>query len=94
MFDLPSDEDLHAEYAATGKEAFTTLLNIIIECQRSGALEEGDSQKISFIMWCMVHGVAKLAISHQLPFRNADLLEFTDTVSRVLSSGLGSLKSS
>jgi len=29
-----------------------------------------------------------LAISHQLPFRNADLLEFTDTVSRVLFSGL------
>jgi len=29
-----------------------------------------------------------LAISRQLPFKNADLLEFTDTVSRVLSSAL------
>ena len=36
----------------------------------------------------MVHGIAKLAISHQLPFGNADLLEFTDTVFGVLSSGL------
>jgi AcrR family transcriptional regulator len=88
MFDLPSDKDRHAEYAATGKEAFATLLNIIVECQQSGALKEEDSQKVSFIMWSMVHGIAKLAISHQLPFRNADLLEFTDTVSRVLSSGL------
>src|SRR6516225_2039245 len=89
MFDLHSDEDRHAEYAASGKEAFATLLNIIVECQQSGALQEGDSQKISFIMWSMVHGIAKLAISHQLPFGNADLLEFTDTVFGVLSSGLG-----
>ena len=88
MFDLPSDKDRHVEYVAIGKEAFATLLNIVVECQQSGALEEGDSQNVSFIMWSMVHGIAKLAISHQLPFRNADLLEFTDTVSRVLLSGL------
>jgi hypothetical protein len=93
MFDLPSDKDRHAEYAAAGKEAFATLLNIIVECQQSGALGEGDSQKVSFIMWSMVHGVAKLAISRQLPFGNADLLEFTDTVSRILSSGLESSRS-
>jgi len=88
MFDLPSDQDRHAEYAAAGKEAFATLLNIIIECQQSGALAERDSHSLSFIMWSMVHGIAKLAISRQLPFKNADLLEFTDTVSRVLSSAL------
>jgi AcrR family transcriptional regulator len=94
MFDLPSENDRHAEYAEAGRAAFATLLNIVVECQQSGALEEGDSQKVSFITWSMVHGVAKLAISHQLPFRNADLLEFTDTVSRVLLSGLDPLKSS
>jgi AcrR family transcriptional regulator len=88
MFDLPSDQDRHAEYGAAGKEAFATLLNIIIECQQSGALAKGDSQNVSFIMWSMVHGIAKLAISRHLPFKNADLLEFTDIVSRALSSGL------
>jgi AcrR family transcriptional regulator len=94
MFDLPSDEGRNADCAAAGKEAFATLLNIVVECQQSGALGEGDSQRVSFIMWSMVHGVAKLAISHQLPFGNADLLEFTDTVSRILASGLESSKSS
>jgi AcrR family transcriptional regulator len=92
MFDLPSDEEKYAEYAAAGSEAFATLLKFIIECQEIGALEKGDPHQLAFIAWSMVHGVAKLSISRQLPFRDADLLEFTDTISRVLLSGLAGTK--
>jgi AcrR family transcriptional regulator len=89
MFDLPSDKNRSAEYTAAGREAFATLRNLIVECQEDGIFVQGDSQRVSFIVWSMVHGVAKLAASHHLPFTSAELFQFTDTVSRVLTLGLG-----
>jgi AcrR family transcriptional regulator len=89
MFDLPSTRDKYPEYAAAGDEAFETLLQYIVDCQKSGSLAPGDPKQVAFLVWSLVHGIAKLAISSHLPFSSAAILDFTDDASRMITAGIG-----
>jgi AcrR family transcriptional regulator len=88
MFELPSNQEKYPNYTAAGAEAFATLSAFIIECQETGALAAGDPRPLALLSWSMVHGVAKLAISHHLPFGASGVLDFTDNASRALLSGM------
>ena len=88
MFDLPSNREKYPEYAMAGREAFDTLLKFIVGCQEAGLLAAGDPEPPALAAWSIVHGIAKLAISHHLPFGPAAVLEFTDQASRMMLSGM------
>ena len=88
MFDLPSTRDKYPEYAGAGEEAFTTLLKFVVECQRAEVLAGGEPERLAFMAWSMVHGIAKLAYSSHLPFPKNSVLDFADTATRVLAVGM------
>ncbi len=84
MFDLPANKETHSEYQAAGQEAFDTLLGYIVQCQGAGILPAGDPEPLALAAWSIVHGIAKLAISHQLPLSRAAIPAFTDQVTSTL----------
>ena len=88
MFDLPSSRDKYPEHAKAGDEAFATLLALIVECQEAGVLSRGDPEPLAFMVWSMVHGIAKLAASRHLPFHRDGVLDFADATFRVMTSGM------
>ena len=88
MFDLPSGREKYPEYAGAGEEAFATLLKFVVECQRAEVLPGGEPERLAFMAWSMVHGIAKLASSSHLPFPKSSVLDFADTASRVLAAGM------
>jgi AcrR family transcriptional regulator len=88
MFDLPSSQNKYPEYAKAGDEAFATLLTFIAECQEAGALPAGDPESLALMAWSMVHGIAKLAGSSQLPFNRDAVLAFADKTSQVMTAGM------
>ena len=88
MFDAPRRFDLHPETRAAGECAFGTLVRYIEGCQAEGSLPKEDAKSLALLAWSMVHGVAKLAISGQLPWREAaQVLHFTDKATGVLALG-------
>ena len=88
MFDLPSSREKYPEYAAAGQEAFDTLLTFIVACQEDGALPGEEPELLGLTAWSLVHGIAKLAISHHLPFGRAEARDFADKAARILLSGM------
>jgi AcrR family transcriptional regulator len=90
MFDPPSGE-LHRD-EAVGKNAFQTLLGFIVELQKEDALPEGDPHPLALMAWSIVHGIAKLAISGNLPYSSRQVLDFTQYASEAFVSGMGNLK--
>jgi AcrR family transcriptional regulator len=88
MFDAPRRFDLYPQTRAAGERAFGTLVRYIGGCQAEGLLPKGDARSLALLAWCMVHGVAKLAISGQLPWRGtAQVLQFTDMATGALALG-------
>lgn len=85
MFDFPKDGSI-------GERAFQTLLEFIVESQEEGALPKGDPHPLALMAWSLVHGIAKLAISGNLPYGSRRVLEFTEWASAAFVSGMGSLK--
>jgi AcrR family transcriptional regulator len=90
MFDLPSGKLTKDETA--GENAFQTLLGLIIESQKEGALPEGDPHPLALMAWSIVHGIAKLAISGNLPYTSKQVLDFTRNASEAFVSGMGNRK--
>ena len=82
MFDAPEAAGSnHPDLAAAGKEAFDTLLSLVTRCQEETRLPAGDSQAYALLAWTMVHGIAKLAITRRLPFKNrGEMLKFAGFV--------------
>jgi AcrR family transcriptional regulator len=90
MFDLPSRGLPGPD--TVGENAFRTLLGFIIESQKEGALPEGDPHPLALMAWSIVHGIAKLAISGNLPYTSKQVLDFTQCASEAFLSGMGNLK--
>jgi len=90
MFDLPSRG--LPKHDTVGENAFQTLLGFIIESQKEGVLPEGDPHPLALMAWSMVHGIAKLAISGNLPYTSKQVLDFTQCASEAFVSGMGNLK--
>jgi AcrR family transcriptional regulator len=87
MFDVPGD-------GTVGEEAFAALLEFVVESQKEGALPEGDPHPLALMAWSLVHGIAKLATSRNLPYTPKQVLEFTQNASKAFVSGLRSLQPS
>jgi AcrR family transcriptional regulator len=90
MFDLPSNALPRND--AVGEEAFQTLLGFITESQKEGGLPEGDPHPLALMAWSLVHGIAKLAISGNLPYTSRQVLAFTQIASEAFVSGMADLK--
>ncbi len=89
MFDSALPQDLQCHVQPAAEQAFATLLGYVEACQSEGILPSGDAKPFALLAWSMVHGVAKLAISGQLPMtKAADVLNFTDAATGALTRGL------
>jgi AcrR family transcriptional regulator len=81
MFDAPIFDRKTPESAAAEEQAFTTLLDLVKSCQKTGQLPPGDSRQAALFAWTIVHGIAKLGITHRLPFRSSSqILKFAKYV--------------
>lgn len=81
MFDAPMAAAPSESTGPEGKEAFSTLVELVAASQHEKDLPEGDTQQFALLAWTMVHGVAKLAITGRLPYRStAGILRFASFV--------------
>jgi len=87
MFDLPHALDGRDEHSA-GQNAFAVLLECITAAQQSGDLPAGDPLPLAWTAWSFVHGIAKLAISGNLPLNASSTIEFTRSASRIIFNGM------
>jgi AcrR family transcriptional regulator len=69
MFDAPFSGETHHDSLDAAKESFSTLVGFVKAAQDEKELPSGDSVEYAYLAWTMVHGVAKLAITHRLPCR-------------------------
>ncbi len=88
MFDLPHASNGREKQRVAGQNAFTVLEDCIAAAQRSGDLSADDPFPLAWIAWSFVHGVAKLAISGNLPLNARSTIEFTRSASRIIFNGL------
>lgn len=82
MFDGPvSLKTEHPGSSEAAKDAFSTLVSFVRDCQKAGQFPPEDPESFTLLAWSMVHGVAKLAITGRLPFRTkAEILKFAGFV--------------
>jgi AcrR family transcriptional regulator len=70
MFDAPFSGERHHDSLDAARQAFSALVGLVKSAQEEGQLVPGDSVEYAYLAWTMVHGVAKLAITHRLPCRS------------------------
>ena len=91
MFDLPHPLHHHPgrgadpENPTAGGTAFHVLLDCVAAAQQSGDLAPGDLMPLAWTAWSLVHGIAKLANSGNLPLSHRATLEFTRRAARAMS---------
>jgi AcrR family transcriptional regulator len=88
MFDLPKGDSAECLEEAVGKNAFDVLMGCVLAAQQSGHLASGDPLPQAWTAWSLVHGIAKLAVSGNLPLSNAATLDFARRATEVLSAGM------
>jgi len=88
MFDLPASSKSECEKPAIGENAFRVLLDCVIAAQHSGDLPARDPMPLAWTAWSLVHGIAKLSISGNLPLDPAATIEFTRNSTQQLLNGL------
>ena len=89
MFDLPHarhDHPASPEKPTAGDTAFHVLLDCVAAAQQSGDLPAGDLMPLAWTAWSLVHGIAKLANSGNLPLGHRAAIEFTRRASRTMSA--------
>jgi len=88
MFDLPPALRMHRQNQGIGENAFSVLLDCISAAQESGDLPRGDQTPLAWTAWSLVHGIAKLAISGNLPLSARSTIEFTRRASQTVFGGM------
>jgi AcrR family transcriptional regulator len=91
MFDLARTANACAPAQIAGQAAFRVLLGSITDAQRSGDLPGGDPLPLAWTAWSLVHGIAKLAISGNLPLDAPATLEFTRKATQSLFRAIAPL---
>jgi AcrR family transcriptional regulator len=88
IFDAPKRYE-HPETNEAGERAFGTLIRRVEECQAAGILQQGDSRMLALLFLAVAIGVAKVAITGRLPFREeSKVVAFDAMVNDALSRGL------
>jgi len=80
-----------AEYAVAGQRAFRVLLDAVSAVQAEGSLPKGDPHTFAVAAWAAVHGLAKLAVSGQLPFDAGQAIRFTNYLTLAMLHGMENL---
>ena len=88
MFDLPQAPHGDEKHQAAGQNAFAVLQECIAAEQQSGDLPAGDPLPLAWIAWSLVHGIAKLATSGNLPLNARSTIEFTRSACRKIFDGM------
>jgi len=88
MFDLPIKGYSECAEAPVGQNAFDVLMGCIVAAQDSGDLPAADPLPLAWTAWSLVHGIAKLGVSGNLPLSLAATLVFTRHATQVLSAGM------
>lgn len=91
MFDLPNTSPGSCKEKPFGKSAFDVLMGCIMAAQQSGDLPLGDPLPLAWTAWSLVHGIAKLSVSGNLPLSHRATLGFTRRATEALTSGLMTL---
>ena len=84
MFDLPHAPNDCAPAHIAGQNAFQVLLDSVAAAQRSGDLPATELMPLAWTAWSLVHGIAKLAISGNLPLTARATIEFTRNAAETL----------
>jgi AcrR family transcriptional regulator len=80
MFDLPIAKSAYPECREAAEKAFSVLVGFIESSWKEQHLNPGDPEKYALTAWSLVHGIAKLAVGGQLPYRSAsEILQFAET---------------
>lgn len=88
MFDLSRGLASGCVKEPEGKNAFDVLMSCILAAQQSGDLPAGDPLPLAWTAWSLVHGIAKLAVSGNLPLNRVATLNFARQATVVLSGGM------
>jgi AcrR family transcriptional regulator len=88
MFDLPQAPQGGEKHHAAGQKAFAVLHECIAAAQQSGDLPAGDLLPLAWMAWSFVHGIAKLAVSGNLPLNARSTIAFTRSASHAIFSGM------
>jgi AcrR family transcriptional regulator len=91
MFDLPQVPLGHEKHQATGQNAFAVLQGCIVAAQESGDLPAGDLLPLAWMAWSLVHGIAKLTISGNLPLNARSTIEFTRSACQTIFGGMAAI---
>ena len=76
MFDAAAASTSDPAHSA-GERAFQALTGLIGQCQSANLLPTGDSRKLAYVAWSLVHGIAKLALAgHFKPASKSGILDF------------------
>ena len=92
MFDLPPTLRERYKDRSIGQNAFGVLLDCMSAAQQSGDLPATDLLPLAWTAWSLVHGIAKLAISGNLPLNARSTIEFTRIASKALFRGISAAK--
>jgi AcrR family transcriptional regulator len=84
MFDLPHSPNDCSPAHIAGQNAFQVLLDCVAAAQQSGDLAPGELMPLAWTAWSLVHGIAKLANSGNLPLNPRATLEFTRRASQAM----------
>jgi AcrR family transcriptional regulator len=87
MFDLSKQNLADCPGDPVGKNAFDVLINGVVAAQQSGQLPKADPLRQAWTAWSLVHGIAKLAVSGNLPLSRAATLAFTQQATATLTTG-------
>jgi AcrR family transcriptional regulator len=88
MFDLPKVPNEQENHQVAGENAFAVLCECVAAAQQSGDLPAGDLLPLAWMTWSFVHGIAKLAISGNLPLNARSTIDFTRSASQTFFCGM------
>lgn len=80
MFDLPAVKESSPECQQAAEESFATLVGFVESSWKEQHLIMEDPVKHALTAWSLVHGIAKLSIGGQLPYRaTSEVLQFAES---------------
>ncbi|HMD50800.1 MAG TPA: TetR/AcrR family transcriptional regulator [Bryobacteraceae bacterium] len=89
MFDWPLPIDRYPELSAAAQRAFSILVEYVEAAQQEASLPTGDSTELACTAWSLVHGIAKLGIAKNLPFKSEpEILRFAARAIDTLHHGM------
>jgi AcrR family transcriptional regulator len=81
-----------AALQAAGERAFAVMLELIVQGQADGLLEPGDPERVGFVLFATIQGIASLLTSGMVPADQLDEL-LTDAIAHFLRGSRAAVSS-